>query len=117
MLLTQVVEPWKNLVHALAVRTIIDPVPNGPPILTASAASSRDNHATADVATDLSNLLVASREQIQTVSWYILLDFANYLQQYLPEVWAAVTDPGQAVGLSSAEPGPLQLADEPGHRQ
>ncbi|HZH92129.1 MAG TPA: hypothetical protein VEX70_16145 [Pyrinomonadaceae bacterium] len=35
--------------------------------------------------------LKSLREQIQTVSWYILLDFAKYLEQYLPGVWKTVT--------------------------
>jgi hypothetical protein len=36
--------------------------------------------------------LKSQREQIQTISWYILLDFAKYLEQYLPNVWATVME-------------------------
>jgi hypothetical protein len=35
--------------------------------------------------------LKSQREQIQTVSWYILLDFAKYLEQHLPNVWLTVS--------------------------
>ena len=31
-----------------------------------------------------------AREQLQTVSWYIVLDLAHYLAQYLPAVWQVV---------------------------
>lgn len=37
-----------------------------------------------------------SREQIQTVSWYVLLDFAKYLEQHLPELWEVVVAAPQA---------------------
>ncbi|MCA1564722.1 MAG: hypothetical protein LC803_03500 [Acidobacteria bacterium] len=41
-------------------------------------------------ATAKKETLKSLREQIQTVSWYILLDFAKFLEQYLPDVWATV---------------------------
>ncbi len=31
-----------------------------------------------------------ARDNIQTVSWYILLDLANFLEQYLPTVWTVI---------------------------
>jgi hypothetical protein len=37
--------------------------------------------------------VVIIREQEQTGSWYLLLDFADYLKKYLPDVWQAVSDP------------------------
>jgi hypothetical protein len=39
----------------------------------------------------------AAREQIQTVSWYVLLDFGKYLETYLPNVWKAITGAGSVV--------------------
>jgi len=41
-------------------------------------------------ATAKKETLKSLREQIQTVSWYILLDFAKFLEQYLPDVWTTV---------------------------
>jgi hypothetical protein len=35
--------------------------------------------------------LKLQREQIQTISWYILLDFAGFLEQHLPNVWLTVS--------------------------
>jgi len=45
----------------------------------------------------------AGDEQIQTGSWYILLDFAKYLKQYLPTVWQAVEDSSSSRLNSSNE--------------
>jgi hypothetical protein len=38
------------------------------------------------------SLLKSTREQIQTAAWLLLLDFSDYLRQYLPEVWTAIKD-------------------------
>ncbi len=46
--------------------------------------------------------LVQTREQLQTGSWYVLLDFAKYLKDYLPGVWRAI-DEGNVTSLTSAE--------------
>jgi hypothetical protein len=46
--------------------------------------------------------LKSLREQIQTVSWYVLLDFAAFLERYLPDVWATVMGKGTPT-LSAAE--------------
>ena len=46
-------------------------------------------------------MLKAAHEQIQTVSWYILLDFAQYLDQYLHNVWQAILDPQQETNLTN----------------
>ena len=80
LLYTQVTEPWKRLLErAEAVRVIHDgepaTIPPDPP-----PTRSEVQHA----------LLKTAREQIQTVSWYILLDLAQYLEQYLPAVWQVV---------------------------
>ena len=40
---------------------------------------------------DKAKVINSTRDQIQTGSWYILLDFAKYLQQYLPKIWSVVT--------------------------
>ena len=45
--------------------------------------------------------LQRSNDQIQTVAWYILLDFANWLETNLGEVWAAIN--GSPAGLSDAK--------------
>lgn len=40
-----------------------------------------------EIAPDLKTSFEAMWRQIQTGSWYILLDFADYLKRYLPVVW------------------------------
>ena len=43
------------------------------------------------------------REQIQTVSWFVLLDFAKYISTYLKPVWRAVLDPSRQGQLTVPE--------------
>lgn len=72
---TQVSEPWKSLLErADAVNRLkTDSTPAPSP---------------ADMATAVRD----SREQMQTMSWYILLDLSKYLSQYLPNLWAVILD-------------------------
>ena len=35
---------------------------------------------------DKANLLKVERDEIQTASWYLLLDLARYLRDYIPNV-------------------------------
>jgi len=91
LLYSQVREPWKRLLErAEAVRKLRDGTPNEPlpdPALPPAARIA---------------LLKTTREQIQTISWYILLDFAQYLAQYLPEVWNVITNQAPSSGLGAA---------------
>jgi hypothetical protein len=41
---------------------------------------------------DLSGIHEASRENIQVGSWYVLLDFATFLEQHVNDVWTALVD-------------------------
>lgn len=86
LLRKEVIEPWKNLVtRAQQVGTSL----NGP---------FRPGDEAPDDTQRIDRLRI-EREQIQTVSWLILLDFARYLSTYLPSVWRAVVDPNLAAGL------------------
>ncbi|MGB8508119.1 MAG: hypothetical protein WCD76_06930 [Pyrinomonadaceae bacterium] len=71
----QIAEPWKSLLEraAAALRPVTD--------------SKGDD---APQPEDTRTLVKDSREQMQTMSWYILLDMSKYLVQYLPNVWAVV---------------------------
>ncbi len=72
----QIAEPWKSLfVTADAANRIKTESP--PP---------KDD----EPAPDTSVLIKNSREQLQTMSWYILLDLSKYFAQYLPNVWKVV---------------------------
>jgi hypothetical protein len=105
LLYTQATEPWKRLLErAEAVRvlhdgepTAIPPDPPPDPLPDPPAPTEGARHA----------LLKTSREQIQTVSWYIVLDLVNYLKQYLPEVWKVVV--GEQPEGSLGDPDALNL--------
>ena len=96
LLRKEVVEPWKGLVRrALGIQTSfsLPVVPSGLPtppdrLPTASEKKAR---------------LKLEREQIQTVSWFVLLDFAKYLSTYLKPVWRAVIDPSRQGQLTVPE--------------
>lgn len=72
---TQIAEPWKSLLErADAINRLKTDSSPGP--------------SPADVLTAVKD----SREQMQTMSWYILLDLSKYLSQYLPNLWAVIID-------------------------
>ncbi len=47
------------------------------------------------------NAIKVAREQIQTMSWYALLDFAKFLESHIPAVWSRLS--GQTGPISPAE--------------
>jgi hypothetical protein len=72
---TQIAEPWKSLLErAEAVNRL--------------RTDSTEPPAPADTLTAVKD----SREQIQTMSWYVLLDLSKYLSRYLPSLWAVILD-------------------------
>ncbi|HEX6186402.1 MAG TPA: hypothetical protein VFZ44_21100 [Pyrinomonadaceae bacterium] len=83
----QVAEPWKALFvtadAALRLKTE-SPPPKGD-----------------EKAPDTSILIKNSREQIQTMSWYVLLDLSKFLALYLPNVWKVVTEEKKETDLAS----------------
>jgi hypothetical protein len=89
---TQVREPWQRLAE------------------TAAAANAMQHPQTSSLFQDqplpaaaLAASLKAAREQIQTGSWYVLLDFAGFLQQHLPDVWAVLSGTAPAAHLTAAQ--------------
>ena len=80
---TQIAEPWKSLLDRAEVVNRLQ-------------ADSKEPIPPADLVTARKE----SREQIQTMSWYILLDLSKYLSQYLPRVWAAVLDSTKEAALA-----------------
>ena len=87
MLQKQVSEPWRQLVtRAKAVEAMLSKARDEDP---APSRSEREQTRR------------DGREQIQTASWYVLLDLAKFLEGHLPSVWACLT--GAAPVLSPAE--------------
>ena len=69
----QVSEPWKALV----------------------ARARKDNEALTESSGQNTTAMVKeAREGLQVSSWYVLLDFAAFLQRYLPNVWATLAGAG-----------------------
>ncbi len=83
---TKVSEPWKALVdRAVAFNQMQNPEPEGEYDEAVSPTPGQ---------------LRALREQVQTVSWLILADFRQFLEDYVSEVWQRVAagDPGELGG-------------------
>jgi hypothetical protein len=90
LLRKEVTEPWKSLV---ARATQVNASFAGPFTAGERAPTGAERRAR----------LKIEREQIQAVSWLILLDFARYLSVYLPSVWRAVLNPTLAAALAPAQ--------------
>ena len=93
---SQVREPWQRLAETAAAAKALQA---GPPIFP-SPPPSQDQPLTGAA---LKSAVKASREVIQTGSWYALLDFASFLQQYLPDVWQQISGGTPSAPLSAAE--------------
>jgi hypothetical protein len=90
LLRKEVVEPWKTLVRrALGVQQTF----------TISTADGYERPS----ADQQQRKLRTEREQIQTISWFVLLDFAKYLAQYVKPVWRVVLDPSRRGELTPPE--------------
>ena len=87
LLQKQISEPWRQLVtRARAIEAMLSKARDESP---APSQSEREQ------------TRKDGREQIQTVSWYVLLDLAKFLEEHLPNVWASLT--GAAAPASQAE--------------
>jgi hypothetical protein len=94
---TQVTEPWKRLVErARTAKQMQTGQSTNPP----SADLPLNTNPAA-----LARSIKDTREQIQTVSWLVLLDFAKLLKQYIPNVWNKLI--GQSITLDPNKETPL----------
>jgi hypothetical protein len=86
LLKTQVIFPLKNLedVANRAFKAIQPPDPSDQtlPPLTSDQENARQKA--------IPGVLQSANDQIQQVSWYILLDLARYFQTNLPDLWQAI---------------------------
>lgn len=93
--IADVVEPW---------RALIEKAQNLNESLTGNRADfphfSEDNDKSAE---DKARILKTARDQIQTGSWYILLDFANFIEKYLNNVWEFMTNKDASPVISEIE--------------
>lgn len=88
----QVSAPWINLrdQNALAVARL------GSRAVLAGAV---DESEEAQVLAEYDEQVVTIREQKQTGSWYLLLDFADYLKKYLLDVWQLIVSDATSSSL------------------
>lgn len=104
---TDVIAPWENLTESAVT---LGSLSGDQQFVDAADFVDSDDipsPGSADRLQKISGQLKASSEQIQTGSWYILLDFAKYLIQYLPKVWQAV----QVSSASDLNPNETSLYD------
>lgn len=95
---TQFTEPWKRLLEGAqatgvmqGTKTPLDPV-----------APSNDEPMSNNPSA-LNSSIKNSREQMQTTSWYALLDFAKFLEAHLNDVWRALLGQPPQGALTSAQ--------------
>lgn len=83
LLRKQVIEPWKNLIERAAFQhaALAKVASDGKSVLIPETTETRE-------------ALQNAREQAQVVSWFILLDLAQYLQTYLPDLWQHIAGTG-----------------------
>jgi hypothetical protein len=91
LLRKEVIEAWKGLVaRALTVN--------------ATLHDSADGHSLAgDDPVAAAKVRLEARQQLQTLSWYVLLDLAKFLKAYVPNVWAKLQSPPQDAVLNEAQ--------------
>jgi hypothetical protein len=93
----QVAGPWKSVIsQALNEGNSSDDWFANPPALVDDFSGSPAPDPSAD------NLRIA-REKIQTTSWYILVDFVQFLEDYLPNVHSYIKNSAAPQGISQAE--------------
>jgi hypothetical protein len=90
---SEVIAPWKALVEKAAY--VKDQFPSVMP----NYPEPFDDPPGSDPSKG--DVLKSTREQIQTGSWYILLDFANFLENHLPEVWKVIKDSSKKAALDA----------------
>lgn len=90
---SDVTEPWKKLLEQAASGSQLNQGAKIPDDPNASPPAPQTLNANNTAAT-----AQIMREQIQTGSWYILLDFANLLQTQTPRVWRLLNGQSPAAG-------------------
>ncbi|HEY6232236.1 MAG TPA: hypothetical protein VIW64_13330, partial [Pyrinomonadaceae bacterium] len=78
---SQVTEPWKSLIDRANTSGSME---KGTPLADAPTDRPAEVYVTGET---LLSTLKSAREQIQTGSWYVLLDFAKFLKEHINSVW------------------------------
>jgi hypothetical protein len=91
---SQVTEPWKKLIERADAAQKMQSEPPNP-----DAPWKPDDKPTGVPTASLK----ASRESIQTGSWYILLDFAKFLEEHINNVWRQLLGQAPQPQLTTAQ--------------
>ena len=85
-------DPWKNLLQTAtsAAKALNTPLPSDANDVPKAIAARFE-------------VVKTSREQIQTISWLILLDFANFLSGEMPRIWKSLNGETVTPALNNAE--------------
>lgn len=98
----QITAPWKSL-HT-QTNNDRENLPGGGNSIGRSLSGIEDDMGSPPAAASSRSVLV-SREQVQTTSWYILVDLVSFLEKYLKNLWQLIKDNTfSAVELASLSP-------------
>ncbi|HSK74533.1 MAG TPA: hypothetical protein VK892_22720, partial [Pyrinomonadaceae bacterium] len=88
---SQLRDPWRNLLQTAshAQKAFLD-------------SFKKEPNAAENVAAR-ADIIKNSREQIQTISWLILLDFANFLEENMPRIWDTLNNRTVTPALTTDE--------------
>ncbi|PSN10152.1 hypothetical protein C7271_26465, partial [filamentous cyanobacterium CCP5] len=88
-----VLAPWRELLRQVGI-PFPDPDAEPPETRTLGTATTPIQESLNEGVTrsELKDTVTLQQHQFQLNSWYVLLDFANFLDTYLPRVWQAVRD-------------------------
>lgn len=89
----QVIAPWKAMIeqveHEKRQRVDINGYYN---YAKANNELFKDVEMPANVVDEFDEFIKSSREQIQTTSWYVLVDFATFLHDHIHNIWLVLKD-------------------------
>lgn len=98
-----VIEPWRAMIdQARQLKVSLNTDKNTFP-------SFSDDWNATEAKNDKARALKSVRDQIQTGSWYILLDFANFIETHLHHVWESITVDEASTNISESEKNFIKL--------
>ncbi|HED35830.1 MAG TPA: hypothetical protein ENJ08_16675 [Gammaproteobacteria bacterium] len=92
----EVAGPWKAMLEQAEIeRQRVSELNTTPSSFSGESAPDPDM--------DLANNIKTSREQIQTISWYVLLDMLNFFEKYLNDIYRVIAGEKNSLNLQTDE--------------
>lgn len=108
---TRVLAPWSQLIEQAAhTGEQLDRYRSDPIVIGEESAQDVVDSDRFEQVRDA--LLLSSRVSIQTTSWYVLLDFALFLERHLPNVWGILNGDPETTGPNEAEENLISQLDK-----